>query len=163
MLRWFLFSILLGKVWLTYFIPVTLILESSADNAVSGSFLLNVTHFSEKPLLFNTNSSWSALSRALLITWQTVINIYIILSNIIYFWISISWYPCCLTQSSVTDFCLILHNKSMSLSLSHLVPSFCPSHCAIYIAESTNAPILTEQNYTSFYVSVEPNSWLYHW
>ena len=49
---------------------------------------------------------------------------------------------------SLTDFHLILHNKSMLLSLSHLITSFFPSHSAImpYNVESTNAPLLTEQN-----------------
>ena len=64
---------------------------------------------------------------------------------------------------SLTDFRLILHHKSMSLSLSHLVTSFCPSHCAMYTDEGTNSPLLAEQNYTSFFMPVRnPISRLYH-
>ena len=58
---------------------------------------------------------------------------------------------------SMTDFRLILHYKSMSLSLSYLVTSLCLNHCVIYIIESTNDLLLVGQNYTCFFVCVEPN------
>ena len=48
-------------------IPATFMLNSSADSTVTGFFPLNVTLFRGKLPLCNTNSSCSALSRALLI------------------------------------------------------------------------------------------------
>ena len=44
-----------------HLIPATLMLALSFLNVVGGSFPLNVTHFSENPPLFRTNSIWSAL------------------------------------------------------------------------------------------------------
>ena len=108
-----------------HFALTTLMLHSLRGNAVEGTFSLNITPFRERPPLFKTSSSWSALSKTLLI-FSGYSSADILLS---------------LSVLSLTDFCLVLHHTLTSLSPSHLVTSYCPTQCVICITESTNAPL----------------------
>ena len=120
-------------------------LDSSTGNTVSRSFLLNITPFS---------SSWSALSRTLLILTSTDSYQHICTFEQFYLLLDIIKVISFMSLAihSLTDFCGVLH----------LITFFCRTHCAIKIVESPIALLLAEQSYTSFLCLWNPILWLYH-
>ena len=114
-------------------------LDSSTGNTVSRSFLLNITPFS---------SSWSALSRTLLILTSTDSYQHICTFEQFYLLLDIFKLISFMSLAihSLTDFCGVLH----------LITFFCQTHCAIQIVESPIALLCTTELYI-FFMSVEPN------